>query len=70
MLSCEQHDNFDKRIHEYSSADDYQVRIIGSVISWGGTNTSTNYRSKLIEVVELGDVAWENLKTPFLIYPT
>ena len=50
-------DNFEKRIHEYSSADDYQLRIIGTVISWGGANTNTNYRNKLIEVVELGDVS-------------
>ena len=46
-------ENFDQRIHTYSSADDYQVRIIGNVLSWGGENSSSNYRSKLIEVLEL-----------------
>lgn len=62
-------DTFDQRIHTYSSAADYQVRIIGSVLSWGGENSSSNYRSKLIEVVELGDVAWEYLKNAFSDLP-
>ena len=61
--------NFDQRIHTYASASDYQVRIIGSVLSWGGDNASSNYRSKLIEVVELGDVAWEYLKNAFSDLP-
>lgn len=61
--------NFDKRLHSYASADDYQVRIIGTVISWGGANSSSNYRNKLIEVIELGDVAWENLKNAFSNLP-
>ena len=62
-------ENFDQRIHTYESADDYQVRIIGNVLSWGGENSSSNYRSKLIEVLELGDVAWENLKNAFSDLP-
>ena len=62
-------DNFDKRLHSYLSADDYQVRIIGTVLSWGGSNSSSNYRNKLIEVIELGDVAWENLKNAFSNLP-
>ena len=35
----------------------------------GRENSSSNYRSKLIEVLELGDVAWENLKNAFSDLP-
>ena len=62
-------EDFEKRIHTYNSPDDYQVRIIGKVFSWGGSNSNANYRRKLIEVVELGDVYWENLKNAFSDLP-
>jgi surface protein len=60
-------DNFEQRIHSYSNEDNspYQVRIIGKVLRWGGSNVEVNYRNKLIEVVELGDVYWEDLENAF-----